>query len=86
MPEVLYAEPTPNENAMKFTLRGKAIESGSATFKKGGETENPIAKAVLALDGVVAVFLLNDFVTVTKDPEARWSDLQAQVSDAITSV
>lgn len=83
MPEVLFAEPTPNENAMKFTLKVKAIESGSATIKKGAETDNPIAKAVLAIDGVVAVFLLNDFVTVTKAPEASWMELQEPVKEAI---
>jgi NFU1 iron-sulfur cluster scaffold homolog, mitochondrial len=83
MPEVLFAEPTPNENAMKFTLRGKAIESGSATFKKGAATDNPTAKAVLAIDGIVAVFLLNDFVTVTKEPSASWATLQQVVTEAI---
>lgn len=86
MPEILYAEPTPNENAMKFTLKGKAIESGSATIKRGQETDNPIAKAVLAIDGVAAVFLLNDFVTVTKDPDASWVDLQEPVTEAIAGV
>ena len=84
MPEVLFAEPTPNENAMKFTLRGKAIASGSATFKKGAATENPIATAVLAIDGIAAVFLLNDFVTVTKEPSASWASLQSLVTEAIT--
>lgn len=86
MPEVLFAEPTPNENAMKFTLKEKAIESGSVTVKRGAETDNPTAKAVLAIDGVASVFLLNDFVTVIKDQDASWSDLQEKVKAAISAV
>ncbi len=86
MPEILSIDPTPNENAMKFTINGKAIASGSATFKKDTAANNPIAEAVFKNPGVVAVFLLNDFVTVTKEPGAGWNDLLDPVSDSIRSV
>ena len=85
MPQVRFAEPTPNENAMKFTLSEKAIESGSATFKKGKDTDHPLAKAVLALDGVISVFLLNDFATVIKEPAVEWLALKDQVIEAINA-
>jgi hypothetical protein len=86
MPRVISIDPTPNENALKFTIEGKAIASGSATFKKDTAANNPIAAAVFAIDGIVAVFLLNDFITVTKAPSASWSDLQKAVQDAIQKV
>jgi hypothetical protein len=86
MPKVRFVEPTPNENAMKFTLDGKAIDSGSATFKKGKPTDNPLAQAVLAVEGVVSVFLLNDFATVIKEPAAHWPSLRDEVTRAIESV
>lgn len=86
MPKVLSVDPTPNENAMKFTIEGKAIEKGSATFKKETAAGNPIAASVFKVEGVSAVFLLNDFVTVTKVPTARWSDMQAEVLGAIEGV
>lgn len=86
MPKVAYVEPTPNVNAMKFTLKSKAIESGSATFKSNNADQNPIAKAVFAVGNVTAVFLLNDFVTVSKEPSADWQELQDKVMAAIESV
>ncbi len=86
MPKVLAIEPTPNVNAMKFTIEGKAIESGSATIKAENADSNPIAQAVFAIPGVKAVFLLNDFVTVTKEADADWDDLKDKAADAISSV
>ena len=86
MPRVISIDPTPNENALKFTIEGKAIAAGSATFKKDTAANNPIAASVFAVEGVVAVFLLNDFITVTKTPTASWSDLQKAVQDAIQKV
>ncbi len=83
MPKVLSADATPNENAMKFTIEGKAIESGSATYKADTASENPVAASVFKVSGVVAVFLLNDFITVTKAPEESWSNLRDAVVQAI---
>lgn len=86
MPRVIAVSPTPNENALKFTIEGKAIESGSATFKRETAANNPIAAAVFQNADVVAVFLLNDFVTVTKTPTASWKDLEKAVAKAIEGV
>lgn len=87
MPKVLMIEPTPNENAMKFTIEGKAIDSGSATFKAETAEGNPIAQAVFAkVENVTSVFLLNDFVTVQKDPSADWMAMKDDVAAAIESV
>ncbi len=86
MPKVVLAEPTPNENAMKFTIEGKTLDSGSKTIKKENASDHPIAEAVYEVDAIVSVFLLNDFVTVTKDPSAEWSELRPLVIQAIESV
>ncbi|MCC6547005.1 NifU N-terminal domain-containing protein [Candidatus Sumerlaeota bacterium] len=83
MPRVIAVSPTPNENALKFTIEGKAIASGSATFKRDTAAQNPIAAAIFANADVVAVFLLNDFVTVTKSPTASWGSLEKAVCKAI---
>jgi hypothetical protein len=86
MPKVLSADPTPNENAMKFTVEGRSIESGSATFNAQSAAGNPIAKAVFEVGGIRSVFLLNDFVTVTKLAEVSWTELREPVLAAIESV
>ncbi len=75
---------TPNEHAMKYTLSCPAIESGHKTYKNAQEAEeSKVAKALFALDGVDQVFLMADFVTVNKKPEAKWGTLEGPVLEAI---
>ncbi len=73
--------PTPNPNAMKFTLDRKlpaTMNFGSAEAAKG----NAFAEAVFAVDGVVQVFGVNDFVTVTRRPGADWDPIVEAVRAA----
>lgn len=75
---------TPNENAMKFTLDCQAIESGYKTYADSESAgESPVAKALFAIDDVAQVFLMANFITVTKKPESQWSNLQGPVIEAI---
>ena len=75
---------TPNENAMKYTLNCNSIESGHKTYANAEAAEDsPVAKALFAIDGVTQVFLMADFISVTKKPEAKWSNLEAPIIDAI---
>ncbi len=83
MPRVISADPTPNENAMKFTLDGRLLPSGSKTFNAQTAGEHPVAAAILRLPGVKSAFFLNDFVTVSKDPAASFDDLEPAIIEAI---
>ena len=75
---------TPNENAMKYTLNCNSIESGHKTYANAEVAEDsPVAKALFAIDGVTQVFLMADFISVTKKPEAKWNSLEAPIIDAI---
>ena len=73
--------PTPNPDAMKFTLdtRLEAMFNASNTSDAAGV---PFAAAVLAIAGVAAVFGVNDFVTVTRHPRAAWEPIIAAVQAA----
>ena len=64
-------EDTPNPNAKKFTLDRKlpaSMNLKSADAAAG----NAFAEAVFKIEGVVQVFGVNDFVTVTRAPGADW--------------
>ena len=75
---------TPNENAMKFTLDKNSIESGYQTYNNVEDAESvPAAKALFAIDGVASVFLMADFITVTKNPDASWDGIQQSIVDVI---
>lgn len=60
------ATPTPNPNAMKFTLDTNVPENLEASA---------FGQELLAIPGVVSVFGVVDFVTVTRDGEAPWEPI-----------
>lgn len=64
---------TPNPNALKFTV-GVPV-GGPATYVGGGEVDDPTAGALLALPGVVSVFMTADFVTLSKTPDGDWDSI-----------
>ncbi len=76
------AHPTPNPNAMKFSV-GVPV-GGPVTFRAGQETENPLAAAILATEGVTTVFWTADFVTVQKEADREWADLQPSIVAVLT--
>jgi hypothetical protein len=72
--------PTPNPDAMKFTLDVKLAEMMNITSRL--EATTPFAQAVFAAPGVVNLFGVNDFVTVTREPGADWTPIVAAVQAA----
>jgi hypothetical protein len=73
--------PTPNPNAMKFSLDVKlpgTVNLANAEAAAG----NPFAAAVFAVEGVQSLFGVNDFVTVTRKPGADWDVITAGVQQA----
>lgn len=80
----VVAQPTPNPNSVKFTLNRTVSEGSSKTYQSAEEAqESPLASAIFAVPGVTMVFLLNNFITVGKDPSASWQDVVPQVEEAI---
>ncbi len=76
-----YPEDTPNPNAKKFTLDAKL--GSTMNFKTAEDAAgNPFAAAVFATEGVVQVFGVNDFVTVTRRPGADWEPIIDAVKKA----
>lgn len=77
-------QPTPNPNAVKFTLDRYATDKRSETFRDGSDpADSPLGAAIFALGGVTNVFLAADFVSVTKDDLVGWDTLMPQVIGAI---
>jgi len=74
-------EDTPNPNAKKFTLDRKLPASMNIRSADAAEG-NAFAEAVFKIDGVVQVFGVNDFVTVTRAPDAPWDPIVAAVQSA----
>jgi len=75
------AAPTPNPDAMKFTLDIKLPEMMNV-MSADDAASNAFAADVFAAGGVASVFGVNDFVTVTRVAGAPWEPIVAAVEAA----
>jgi hypothetical protein len=73
--------PTPNPDALKFTVDASFPEMINATDAEAAAV-HPFVAAVFAVDGVATVFAMNDFVTVTREAGAEWDPITAAVQAA----
>lgn len=78
---------TPNPNAGKFVVN-RAVVDGNASksfYNASQAADHPVASALFQVPGVQSVFMVEDFITVTKVPDADWPSLIPEVSAAITN-
>jgi len=78
-------QPTPNPNAGKFTV-DRTVVPGDASrsyYSAADAADDPLARALFALDGVASLFMVADFITVTKRPDADWGALVPQIISTI---
>jgi len=66
-------QPTPNVNALKFVVNRRMTEGRSQTFTDAATAASPLARDLLAIGGVRQVFLLNDFITITRTDGTDWN-------------
>lgn len=89
MPETTVRfQPTPNPNAGKFTLNRTVVEgAGSRSFyNREDAADHALGAALFELEGVASIFMVDDFVTVTKSPAASWDRLVPEVQSVIERV
>ncbi|MEM9421434.1 MAG: NifU family protein [Pseudomonadota bacterium] len=71
----IQTEDTPNPQSMKF-LPGRDVlgaGTGGIDFPTvEAAKSSPLARALFDVDGVVGVYLGDEFLTVTKDPSVEW--------------
>lgn len=80
----VMVDPTPNPNAYKFTLDRAVTEGGSRSFMNKEQAQaHPLAAKLFEVPGVAAVFMLNNFVTITRDPGYDWDALAPEVVNVI---
>ena len=66
--------PTPNPNALKFTLD---VPLASTMNVKSAQAAvgDKFAEAVFDAGGVASLFGINNFITVTREPDAHWDPI-----------
>lgn len=78
---------TPNPNAAKFTLNRPLPDQGSRSYFGVGEAgDDVLAVRLFEVEGVRALFMVDNFITVTKEDDASWDDLVDPIRAAIREV
>lgn len=73
--------PTPNPDALKFTVDVSFPDMVNVAAANAADGD-AFVQAVFAAGGVASVFAMNDFVTVTREPDADWDAITAAVQAA----
>ena len=72
----VQTEETPNPNTLKFLPGKKVSECGPIEFVDKKETKNELVRNLLAVNGVIMVFLGENFITIKKKDKILWNDLK----------
>lgn len=81
----IYTEATPNPDSLKFVLNKMLLSGRTADFERGDDVSfAPIAEALFnQFDYVKGVFIMNNFVTIRKNPEMEWFEVKTPLSEFI---
>ena len=68
---------TPNPHALKFILNEGLLNRETRQYADKESAKNdPFAKGIFEIEGVVSVFYMDKFVTIEKSPENNWGQIQ----------
>jgi Fe-S cluster biogenesis protein NfuA len=68
---------TPNPHALKFILNKKLLNVETRQFPdKTTAQDDPFAKGIFEINGIVSVFYMDKFVTIEKAKDANWGQIQ----------
>ena len=72
----IQTEKTPNPNSLKFLPGRKVSNNGPLEVLNQEDTNNLLIKNLLQINGVVGVFLGEDFFSINKEENKKWEDIQ----------
>ena len=89
LPVYLFAmfiefEETPNPDTLKFLPGREVLVRGTREYRnREAAARSPLALRLFDLDGVTAVFLATDFVSVSRAEGVAWDDLKPDILTAL---
>ena len=76
VPVTVYTEMTPNPETMKFVTDRMLLQGNSVDFTDpASAVQSPLAVELFGFPFVRGVFIMNNFVTLTKTTDTEWSDV-----------
>ena len=83
---VVRTRETPNPSALQFVLNSQILEHGNLSYETVKDCGNDkLGKALFEKNGVITVYIMDNFVTVTKKDDVSWNPLKDQVWKVIDS-
>lgn len=68
---------TPNPQALKFILNERILQNETRSYQNREEAKNdPLARGIFDIEGVVSVFYMDKFITIEKEPNVSWGKIQ----------
>jgi Fe-S cluster biogenesis protein NfuA len=78
--KVVRTRETPNADALQYVINAQILGSGNKSYASKSDCEgDPMGKALFERRGVKNIYIMENFVTVTKDPDVDWNPLKDQV-------
>lgn len=75
--------PTPNPNSIRIGL-STVVTPTNLSFSSAVQAEShPLAKRLFEVPGVTLVFMMNNFISVNKDPGADWAKIEPKVAEIL---
>ncbi|MBT8479134.1 MAG: NifU N-terminal domain-containing protein [Gemmatimonadetes bacterium] len=72
---------TPNPNAAKFVVSGASLGTKSRSYFGVGEAgDDRLAASLFGVDGVRALLIVDNFITVTKADQVAWDDIVEDIT------
>tara|TARA_Y100000992_G_scaffold302430_1_gene276545 strand:- start:254 stop:796 length:543 start_codon:yes stop_codon:yes gene_type:complete len=72
----VQTQKTPNPNSLKFLPGRDVSNSDSIEILDKKETNNSLLRNLLSINGVVSIFVGDNFISVNKEESHDWEDIQ----------
>lgn len=80
VPAMIYTETTPNPNTLKFVVNRPLLPNDFVEIQHIDEAKNaPIAIELFAFEQVTAIYMSNNFISITKNDSIEWFELMPEI-------
>jgi hypothetical protein len=80
----IEVEGTPNPSAAKFVLGSGSLGEDSRSYFSAADAEgDPLAERLFGIQGVRALFMVDNFITVTRTDDTAWDEIVEDILCAI---
>ncbi len=82
--KVVRTKETPNPDALQFVVNAEILSFGKKSYSSSKECDgDPMAEALFNMGGIKNIYVMQNFITVTKSEDEDWSPLKDRVWKAI---